>query len=86
MPLTVIARVVFLHQFYWRRHPSEWNGVLLIKQELAFEAAVATAMVVVFQFQRLDFGLVFTTSGFSAIESDSGEFVMVNFVNFDGLF
>ncbi len=37
------------------------------------------------QFQRFDFGSVCTTSGFSAIESDSWEFIMVNFVNVDGL-
>ena len=47
--------------------------------------AVATAMVAVFQFQRLDFASVFTTSDFSAIESDSWMFVMVNFANLDGL-
>ena len=47
---------------------------------------VARATVAVFQFQRFDFASVFTTSDFSAIESDSWEFVMVNFVDFEGLF
>lgn len=55
------------------------------KREIALTTAVATTMVAVFQFQRFDFASVFTTSGFSAIESDPWEFVMVNFANFDGL-
>ena len=53
---------------------------------MALTEAVNVTAIAVFQFQRFDFGSVFTTSGFSAIESDSWKFVMVHFVNVDGLF
>lgn len=48
------------------------------KRKLAFATTDSVTVIVVFQFQRFDFGSVFTTSDFSVIESDSLEFVMVN--------
>ena len=63
------------------------NGVSLTSKILRSRWTAAWRWLSFPRFKRLTFGsVVFTASDSSAIESDSYKFVMVNFVNVEGLF
>ncbi len=67
MPAAVITRAVanavFLRQFYWLRR-RRMGRSFAEKREIAIAAVVNVTAIAAFQFQGLDFGLVFTTLDF----------------------